>query len=143
VHTSLGVGVLVSLGGDLATAGPAAHGGWQVDVQGDPDDPATRVTLGGGSALATSSTRLRRWEQGGVPRHHLIDPATAQPVLEGWRTASVVARTCLEANTAATAAIVKGEAAVRWLSRLGLAARLVDADGRVQLVGGWPHQAAA
>ena len=143
VNATLGTGVLISIGGDLATAGPPPHGGWQVHVQGDPDDLATQVTLAACTALATSNTRLRRWTQAGVPRHHLIDPSTAQPASETWRTVTVVARTCLDANTAATAAVVKGDAAVPWLSRLGVAARLVDGTGRVHQVGGWPHEAAA
>ena len=143
VHRTLGTGVLVSLGGELAIAGPTPHGGWQVHVKGDPDDLATSLTLGRDSALATSNTRLRRWTQDGVPRHHLIDPVTAQPVPPCWRTVSVVARTCLDANTAATAAIVKREAALPWLARLGFTARLVADDGRVHHTGGWPHEVAA
>ena len=143
VHRTLGTGALVSIGADLATAGPSPHGGWQVYVQGDPDDLATGLTLGRDSALATSNTRLRRWTQDGVPRHHLIDPVTAQPVPPCWRTVSVVARTCLDANTVATAAIVKREAALPWLARLGLTARLVSEHGRVHHLGSWPHEVAA
>src|SRR5947209_3070737 len=38
-------GVLVSLGGDLATAGPAPVGGWQVLVQDGPDEPGCTIAL--------------------------------------------------------------------------------------------------
>jgi hypothetical protein len=50
-----------------------------------------------------------------------------------------VAATCVDANTAATAAIVKGADAVRWLESTGLAARLVATDGAILRLGGWPE----
>ena len=54
-----GAGVLVSLGGDIATAGPAPDGGWDVAVQDLPEDPPAGLLLPAGRALATSSTRKR------------------------------------------------------------------------------------
>jgi thiamine biosynthesis lipoprotein len=42
------------------------------------------------------------------------------------------------ANTASTASIVLGERAPSWLTERNLAARLVDGDGRVLRVCGWP-----
>src|SRR5207249_9194249 len=54
-------GVLVSLGGDIATAGPAPPGGWRVLVQDRPGEPACTVALPAGAGLATSSTISRRW----------------------------------------------------------------------------------
>ena len=49
----------------------------------------------------------------------------------GWRTVSVAAASCVDANTASTAAIVRGRAGRRLARALGLPARLVDADGAV------------
>ena len=59
-----------------------------------------------------------------------------------WRTASVVASTCVDANTAATASIVLGANAIAWLAGAGLPARLVAVDGTVTRLGGWPDPAA-
>jgi thiamine biosynthesis lipoprotein len=70
--------------------------------------------------------------------HHIIDPATGMPVLETWRTASVAAASCTDANIASTAALVRAGAAPAWLAGLGLPARLVGPDGGVTLVGDWP-----
>jgi thiamine biosynthesis lipoprotein len=144
-----GAGCLVSLGGDVAVAGPAPEGGWRVrveDVTGDPaappTGPSTVVTLGDGG-LATSSTRARRWTRGGLELHHLIDPRTGLPPVPAWRTVSVAAGSCLEANTASTAAIVRGAAVWPWLRRVGLPARLVSVDGEVLTAGGWPEERAA
>ena len=55
-----------------------------------------------------------------------------------WRTVSVAAATCTEANTASTAAVIRGGGAPGWLAGLGLAARLVAESGAVLTVGGWP-----
>jgi thiamine biosynthesis lipoprotein len=124
----LGRPVLVNLGADIAAVG----GTWPVEV-GDPGGPADVVEVTGG--LATSSTVRRTWTAGGVRRHHVLDPRTGSPAGSCWRTVSVAARTCLEANTASTAAVVLGERAPRWLT--GLPARLVDAAGHTTYVGGW------
>ena len=72
---------------------------------------------------------MRRWRAGEADAHHIVDPRSGAPADEVWRTVSVAARTCVEANTASTAAIVRGEAAVAWLERGGLPARLVRRDG--------------
>jgi thiamine biosynthesis lipoprotein len=90
--------------------------------------------------VATSSTLSRTWYRAGQRMHHLLDPATALPVRALWRTVTVAAATCLEANTASTAAIVKGTAGAAWLAATGLPARLVAADGRVRTVNDWPGE---
>jgi FAD:protein FMN transferase len=133
-------GVLVSLGGDLATAGEGPSEGWSVRVTDDhrsgPEAPGQSITIRSG-ALATSSTCVRRWESAGETVHHLIDPATGQPAGGGYRTVSVAAATCLDANIAATAAIVRGSRAPGWLESLGLPSRLVSDEGQVVHVAGW------
>jgi thiamine biosynthesis lipoprotein ApbE len=134
-------GVLVSLGGDIAVAGTPPPGGWTVQISEDSNDPiddiSERVILMSG-AIATSSTRVRRWLRGGVEQHHIIDPRTGMPAQTQWRLATVAADTCVDANIASTAAIVRGRRASAWLDALGLAARLVANDGAVERVGGWP-----
>jgi thiamine biosynthesis lipoprotein len=134
-----GCGVLVSLGGDVATAGPPPDEGWQVGVADDhaDPDPAVSIRLTGGG-LATSGTSRRRWSRGGRTVHHIVDPRTGDAAAPCWRTASVVAATCVDANIASTAAIVVGRAAPRWLAGCALPARLVGEDGAVTLVGSWP-----
>lgn len=134
-------GVLVSIGGDIATAGVPPLEGWSIRVADDHastvESPGQTVALRGGG-LATSSTTVRRWKRDEVELHHILDPASGRPVAERWRTVSVAAACCVDANIASTAAIVRGERAAGWLERLGLPSRLVDIDGAVRLVGGWP-----
>ena len=140
-----GTGVLVSLGGDIAVAGRAPRGGWDIglaDSHAAPAEPGHTVRIDAGG-LATSSTTVRRWVRGGRRLHHVVDPSTGRPATEVWRTVSVAAATCVDANVAATAAIVRGEPAALWLQRLGMPARLVRTDGTVVRTGGWPAEAAA
>lgn len=139
-HTT-GSGVLVGLGGDIATAGPAPAGGWTVLVTDDHatplDGPGEAVSIESGG-LATSGTSVRRWIRGGQQLHHVVDPATGLPAAETWRTVSVAAGCCVDANIASTASIVMGGLAPQWLADRGLPARLVRPDGTVTVVGGWP-----
>jgi FAD:protein FMN transferase len=135
------VGVLVGLGGDIAIAGEPPPGGWRIlaaeDSNVDPGANGEVIALRDG-ALATSSTTVRRWVRGNVGLHHLIDPRTGLPAYGPWRTVSVIAGTCVDANIASTAAIIRGESAPTWLAERGLAARLVATDGTVERVGEWP-----
>ena len=140
-------GVLVSLGGDIATAGRAPDGGWRIlaaedsATPGDADGEVVAIERG---AIATSTTTLRRWRvAGGTAAHHIVDPRTGLPAETPWRTATVVAATCEAANAASTAAIVMGDAAPAWLEAERLPARLVGHDGRVTRLAGWPEPAEA
>jgi thiamine biosynthesis lipoprotein ApbE len=136
-----GGGVLVSLGGDIAIAGEPPPGGWRILVAEDsrvrPDGDGDVICVPSGG-VATSSTTVRRWSRGGLVLHHIIDPQTSLPTSGPFRTVTVVAATCLDANISSTAAIVRGEAAVDWLTSCGLPARLVENDGTIHYIGPWP-----
>jgi thiamine biosynthesis lipoprotein len=142
----LGCGVLVSLGGDIAVAGPPPGAGWRVRVTDDhaagPEAPGQTVAVAAGG-LATSSVTVRAWSSGGQQVHHIIDPATGRAAQTCWRTVSVAAGTCVDANTASTAAIIRGADAPAWLTEAGLPARLVRPDGTVVATAGWPAEPAA
>jgi thiamine biosynthesis lipoprotein len=114
-----------------------------VTVQDLPSDVAQQLTLADGAAVATSSTACRTWLRDGQPMHHLVDPATARPATGPWRSVSVLAPTCLRANTAATAALVNGDDAIASLRDTGLPARLVSHDGSVATLNQWPRERAA
>jgi thiamine biosynthesis lipoprotein len=136
-----GAGVLVAIGGDIATHGRPPPDGWMVHVTDDhragPTAPGQTVSIHSGG-LATSSTRVRRWLHHGQPMHHILDPRDGQPARSRWRTVSVAAASCAEANIASTAAIVLDDEASPWLEQQGLPARLVATDGAVEVCCGWP-----
>ncbi len=141
----LGAPACVAIGGDVAAAGEPQEP-WHVGVAEDhrtafiDADDFIGITSGG---VATSSTTVRAWMQDGVRRHHIIDPGTGAPVAEAYRTATVVAGSCVEANTASTAAIVWGARARASLEGWGVHARLVTVEGEVEFAGNWPRGEAA
>ena len=137
-------GLLVSLGGDIAIAGEPPSGGWRILVAEDsrvrPDGDGDVICVPAGG-VATSSTTVRRWSRGGAALHHIIDPRTGRPTSGPFRTVTVVAATCLDANIASTAAIVRGETAIDWLTSCALPARLVENDGTIHYISPWPDPA--
>ena len=150
------VGVLVNLGGDIAVAGQAPDGGWRIGVDdgvggryagrarpqpppppGPPAAaPVVAIEAGG---LATSCPSVRGWRRGDRAMHHIVVPSTGQPAAIYWAAVSVAAATCVDANMASTASIIRGRPAQQWLQSLGLPARLAKPDGRVVTTGGWPE----
>jgi thiamine biosynthesis lipoprotein len=144
-----GSGTLVNLGGDVSLAGEAPAGGWAIgiDLRSSTAPRETQVVVGlreGG--LASSGTAVRTWIQGERRVHHIVDPETGDSADSCWQLVSVAAPSCVEANATSTAAIVWGRSAIERLSARRLPCRLVENDGTVVVLGGWPvdgHQAAA
>jgi len=136
-----GGGVLVSLGGDIAVDGQPPRDGWPILVADEPDPGGSartqEVRLATG-AVATSSIACRQWRRAGREMHHIVDPRTGLPADAPWRTVSVAAATCADANAASTAAVVAGDHAEDWLAQARVPARLVSRDGEVRYLGGWP-----
>jgi FAD:protein FMN transferase len=138
-------GVLVSLGGDVAVAGPPPKCGWPILIADDhaadleSDGPVVSIRAGG---LATSGTSVRRWRAGKVELHHIFDPTTGGPAATRWRTVTVAAASCVDANVASTAAVVLGDDAPAWLASRGLPARLVTTTGETMRIDPWPAEAA-
>lgn len=138
-----GCGVTVSLGGDVAVAGPVPEGGFPVGVGDRWDGEASEVVAIRQGGLATSGTTARRWTVAGQEVHHVVDPSTGLSADTPWRTVTVAAGSCVDANAAATAALVMGDTAPAWLRLVGLPARLVAGDGSLSTVGDWPARLAA
>ena len=137
IWQELRVPCVVGIGGDLAIAGPADFR-TIIEVAESPSDTAIAVLVGPGG-LATSSTVRRKWKVEGATAHHIMDPRTQAPAVGMWRTVTVMAATCVAANHVATAAIVMGEPARRWLASLHLPARLIAQTDEVTYIGDWPQ----
>jgi thiamine biosynthesis lipoprotein len=137
VHT----GVLVSIGGDIATAGTAPHGGWAVGIAADsatPVEAVEQVVSIERGGMASSSTEVRTWRRGARRLHHIVDPTTGNCASSYWSLVSACGDSCVDANAASTAAVVWGRRAVPKLVELGLPVRLVRHDGQVFVLNGWP-----
>lgn len=135
-------GFLVDLGGDIAVAGDTPVGGWQIGVE-DANGQVLQVVASTGQAVATSSTRHRRWRSATGERHHIIDPRIGRTAPATWAQVTCAAPTAVEANAAATAAIVLGPSGPAWLQEQGVAARLEALDGRTVTTPGWPTAGAS
>lgn len=128
---------LVDAGGDVAAgAAPPGFPGWPVAIAApdpgpDGEEDLLWVWLTD-ATLATSGTDYRRWEQNGVVRHHILDPRTGTPAQTDLVTVSVLNRSAAQAEAWAKAALILGtEAGYLALAHRGLAALLVEQDGRV------------
>ena len=127
-------GALVSIGGDLTAAGTApGDSGWRIDIeQADPADrPLCRATINHG-AVATSSTRSRRWVHEGRARHHAIDPATGTPSDTDLAAVTVFSTSGWRAEAFATAALLAGSyAVVAYLDSHDLSGLAITQSGAV------------
>lgn len=116
------------VGGDAAASGPRRDGdGWPIAVDG------TGLVLSiRGGGLATSGTDRRRWTRGGVPQHHVIDPATGAPARTDLVRATSSGASATEAEALATELLLLGSTdGGRRAGELGVAAVLTTADGPV------------
>ena len=142
----LGLGVLVSIGGDVAVSGQPPVDGWPIGIAVDsgtsPDETDHRVAIRQGG-LASSSGQVRSWTLNAERVHHIVDPATGCSTPSFWNLVSVCGPTCVDANALSTAAIVWGEEATERLEPFGQAARLERHDGAVFTLGGWIDETAS
>lgn len=125
---------LVDAGGDIATAGaPPAARGWLVGVS-HPHQPDTdlAILILRDEAVATSSLARRRWQFGGAPAHHLIDPRTGAPAKTDLVSVTVVAPRLPHAEIYAKVALILGHrAGLAYLAaQPDVSALLVAVDGR-------------
>ena len=107
---------LVDAGGDLRLTGDAPREGLPIDIE-DPfggDMPSLQLHHG---ALATSSTRKRRWGDG---RHHLIDPRTGRPSATDFVQVTAWAPTCVEAEVSAKWVLLGGNGVLDAVSAIAM-----------------------
>lgn len=111
---------LMNCGGDIAMSGPLLDGNpWEIGIYRPFD--RSRGYIGmmyfrRECGVATSSTDRRRWMQGNVLRHHIIDPHTGLSAESDVISATIVAATAVEAEAAAKSALILGsQAGMAWL----------------------------
>ncbi len=125
---------LVDAGGDIAISALQSDGQpWPVAIE-DPLDPQAEIglLLLGRGGVATSGKDYRRWQQGGIWKHHIIDPRTGSPAETDVLSATILAPSVLEAEAAAKTVMILGSrAGLEWLeARPTLAGLLVRENGQ-------------
>jgi thiamine biosynthesis lipoprotein len=128
---------LMNAGGDIAISGPRLNGEfWLIGISNpfEPGEDLALLHLAGGG-IATSGKDRRRWMQGDILNHHIIDPRTGGSAITDILTATVIAPTAMEAEAAAKSVFLQGSGAgLEWLeSDSGLAGLLVLDTGEILL----------
>lgn len=131
---------IISLGGNVQTLGQKPDGkNWNIAVQ-DPNDPAGSLGIlsVGETAVVTSGSYQRYFEQDGKTYHHILDPKTLSPADSGLVSVTVVCADGTMADCLSTALFVLGEdgALDYWRTYGGFELILVTDDGRVILTDG-------
>ena len=125
-------------------AGWARHWRWLAHPRGMACAAAARFAragrspCSGGLAIGFDRSPLAAWWPARAPHRRPPHPHPAQspPPHRQRRRA-----TCVDANIASTAAMVRGAGAAAWLKSTGLPARLVTHDGLVVHLNRWPMTA--
>jgi thiamine biosynthesis lipoprotein len=124
----------INAGGDLLAHGTGPDGrGWTVGVE-DPFAPDRDFAVLNvrNRAVATSSTRRRRWRTDEGFAHHLIDPLTRRPSETDLASVTVASSSVARAEVEAKRLILLGSAPAREFAfRNRLAALFVDDRGSV------------
>lgn len=121
---------IVDGGGDIRTAGSPEGHEWPIGVG---DDLAVGLADG---AVATSSTRRRRWRAGSGEAHHIMDVSRGAPARELITTAVVVGHDAMTADALATAVIVDERRGTRAVAASGGEVLLQRASGSWEMTPG-------
>ncbi|MBX9885287.1 MAG: FAD:protein FMN transferase [Novosphingobium sp.] len=107
---------LVNFGGDLRTTRAKSAGRWAVAIESfDPARASGGLLQIGEGAIATSGDAKRFLLKAGKRYSHILDPRTGWPVENPPRSVTVAARTCVQAGTLSTLAMLLGPAAESFL----------------------------
>ena len=104
-------GACISIGGDIRCMGTGPlDGHWLIEVAHPLDPPRIvgSILLDDG-AVATSSVYAKRWNDGNIERHHVIEPATSAPLQlsnDSIVQSSVIASEAVWAEVFATVSLV-------------------------------------
>jgi len=129
--------VLMNCGGDIALSGALCDGSpWEVGVFKPFDRASGYVDMlyfNRSCGVATSATDRRRWMQGGILRHHIINPRTGLPAVSDVISATVIAPTAIDAESAAKSVLIRGSATgLAWVEGdADLAALLILENGQI------------
>lgn len=126
---------VVNAGGDLFAEGhPSEEGAWRTALEDPRDEERVLAVLRTGpGAVATSSVLRRRWRQGDVIQHHLIDPRRRAAAETDWLCVTVIAPHAAVAEVYAKALLIAGPSSASSLveRRDDIAYIAVDMDSQL------------
>lgn len=128
---------LMNCGGDIFMSGPLLDGSpWEIGIHRPFDRSSGYIGMmyfRQPCGVATSATDRRRWMQGEMIRHHIIDPNTGTSAQSDVVSATIVAPTAVEAESAAKSVLIRGsEEGIAWLeSNPALAGLIMLENGKI------------
>jgi thiamine biosynthesis lipoprotein len=130
-------GFLLEAGGDVVSRRLFGRNRWSIGIEdpGGAGQPVAVAVLEPGQAIATSSTRIARWQDpSGRTVHHLIDPQTSEPGGAGLVSVTVALSDPAWAEVWSKALFLEGAAGIADVARAhGLAAWWVDERGELSM----------
>lgn len=121
--------VLVNAGGDLRCRGQEpGRDGWFIAVEAPDGRAAWQGDVR--EAMATSSTRRRRWLAGDREAHHLIDPRTGLPSTSPFVQVTAWGKEAWEAEVIAKAVLIGGPSEAERAAALGYSLLAFDQDSQ-------------
>jgi len=126
---------VVDAGGDMFAVGlPKDTDAWDVEIEDPRDAKATlamlRIEPG---AVATSSITKRRWKQGELTQHHLIDPRTGEPAKTDLLSVTVIAPHATTAEVFAKALLIAGSSEAQSIAACRDDISFIAVDGAGKL----------
>lgn len=146
LEVSSWLGGCIDAGGDLLVWGAPPDGdSWRIGIE-DPFHPAAEVLVADVSGsrrigVATSGTYRRRWSAGERMAHHLIDPSSGSPLLDGLRLVTAFAPDVMSAEIATKALMVAATGPSIPDSFGATMAVLIYADGHTEALAKEPCDA--
>ncbi len=133
---------LVDAGGDIAVAaGPQTSEAFSIGLAAPgEEEKLLGIFLLSQGGVATSGRDYRHWRTAAGHRHHIIDPRTGQPAETDLLTATVIAPSAMQADVAATVAMILGSrAGLDWIAaQPQLSALVVCQDGAIMRTSSFP-----
>lgn len=126
-------GAVLSLGGNVYVLGHKPDGTvFNVGIQ-DPHGPSPIASVSVTDiSVVTSGIYERQFEKDGVTYHHILDPKTGLPSQSDLASATIVAKSSMDADALATALIVLGrEKALQLMQEQGIEGVLITRDRQV------------
>lgn len=130
---------IISLGGNVHALGTKPDGDlWSVGIQHPDDDTYIGVVRVEDSAVVTSGTYQRYFEEEGRLYHHIIDPGTGYPADNGLKSVTVICKDATLADGLSTALFVMGadEGAKYWKKHGGFEAIFISESNEISITEG-------
>ena len=127
----------VDAGGDAFLVGlPPGEDCWRITLE-DPTEPEKGMAVLNikPGAIATSTITKRRWRQGDLVQHHLIDPRTLKPAETEWLSVTVVAQHAAEAEAYAKSLLLGGSREANRILQLNKEIEFIVIDRQNKLWG--------